>query len=75
MRLDENLIEFVLDIVHHFDQLVHLILNQNCFYPSKHEKKLMFKDKLITAFHNQRFHSNKKIHFEFRAYDQFRIWF
>jgi hypothetical protein len=74
MMLDENLIEFILNIGHQFDQLVHLILNKNCLYRSKHEKKRMFRDKLITATHNQIFHGYN-IHFEFHGYDELRIWF
>lgn len=74
MILNEDLIEFILNIGHQFDQLVHLILNKDCNYRSKNEKKLMFRDKLITATHNQIFHGYN-IHFEFHGYDEICIWF
>ncbi|CAF3059769.1 unnamed protein product [Rotaria sp. Silwood2] len=74
MMLNEHLVEFILNISHQFDQLVHLVLNRNCLYRSKNEKKLLFRDKLIAATRDQIFHGCN-IHFEFRTYDELRIWF
>jgi len=73
MMLNKYLIKFILNINHRFDQLVHLVLNKNCLYRSKDEKKIIFIDKLIAATHDQIFHGNN-IHFQFRRYDELRIW-
>jgi hypothetical protein len=74
MMLNNNLIEFILNISHQFNQLVHLVLNKSCLYRSKNEKKLKFRDKLIAASHNQIFHGHN-MHFQFYGYDELRIWF
>ena len=68
MMLNENLIEFILNIIRQFDQLIHLILNKNCFYRTKDQKKNLFINKLNEATHDQIFH------FKFRRYDELRIW-
>ncbi|CAF1322814.1 unnamed protein product [Rotaria sordida] len=74
MKQNEYLVEFILNISHQFDQLIYLVLNKNCRYRSKNEKKIMFRDKLITATHDQIFHGNN-IHFQFHINDELRIWF
>ncbi|CAF2960608.1 unnamed protein product [Rotaria sp. Silwood2] len=74
MKQNENLVEFILNISHQFDQLVHLILNKNSRYRSKNEQKIMFRDKLIAATHDQIFNGNN-IHFQFHINDELRIWF
>jgi hypothetical protein len=68
MMLNENLVEFILNIIRQFDQLIHLILNKNINYRTKDQKKLLFINKLNETTHDQIFH------FQFRRYDELRIW-
>jgi hypothetical protein len=74
IKQNQNLVEFILNISHQFDQLVHLILNKNSRYRSKNKTKLMFRDKLIAATHDQIFHGCN-FHFQFHINDEIRIWF
>jgi hypothetical protein len=74
MKQNENLVEFILNISHQLDQLVYLVLNKNSRYRSKNEQKVIFRDKLIAAIHDQIFHGCN-IHFQFHVNDELRIWF
>ncbi|CAF0993440.1 unnamed protein product [Rotaria sordida] len=70
---DENLVKFVLKIIHRFHQLVYLRLNKDGLYPVKEEKKIMFKERLIAAGHNRLFDCNN-IQIEFPGYNGLCIW-
>ncbi|CAF3805924.1 unnamed protein product [Rotaria magnacalcarata] len=73
IKLNENLAQFVWKIIHRFDQLMHLIVNKDCLYRSKHEKKIMFKERLLAVGHDQLFDCNN-IEIEFHRYNELRIW-
>jgi hypothetical protein len=70
---DENLIEFTLNIIRRFDQLVRLVINKDGMYPVKHQIKTIFNDKLIAAGHGQVFDCNN-IQIIFAIYNQLNIW-
>jgi hypothetical protein len=70
---DDYLIEFTLNIICRFDQLVHLVINKDGFYPVKHQIKTIFKDKLIAAGHGQVFDSDN-IQIRFPGYNRLSIW-
>ncbi|CAF4039957.1 unnamed protein product [Adineta steineri] len=74
MMLNKNLIEFILNISHQFNQLVHLVLNKNCLNGSRDKKELKFRDRLIAASHDQIFHGYN-MRFRFYGYDELRFWF
>ncbi len=73
IMFNENLVEFVLKIIHRFDQLVYLILNKDSLYRSKEEEKIIFKDKLIAAGHGRLFDCNN-IQINFPRRDELCIW-
>jgi hypothetical protein len=52
---------------------MYLTLNKDSLYPSKEEKKIMFKERLIAAGNGQSFDCNN-IQVEFPGYDQLCIW-
>ncbi|CAF3878406.1 unnamed protein product [Rotaria sordida] len=66
---DDYLIEFTLNIIRRFDQLVHLVINKDGIYPIKHQIKTIFNDKLIAAGHDQVFDCNN-IQIIFPRYNQ-----
>lgn len=72
-KLNENLVEFIWKIIHRFDQLVYLLVNKNCFYRSKHENKIIFKERLIAAGRDQLFDCNN-IQINFPRDDELCIW-
>jgi hypothetical protein len=74
MMLNKDLVEIIVNINHQFDQFVHLILNKHSRYRTKREQKVKFKDNLIAAIHDQKFHCSN-IHFEFRICDELCVWF
>ena len=73
IMFDDNLIEFTLNIIRRFDQLVHLVINKDGHYPIKHQIKTIFNDKLIAAGHGQVFDCNN-IQIVFPRYNQLNIW-
>ena len=68
IMLNENLVEFILNIIRQFNQLIYLILNKNSNYRTKDQKKLIFINKLIEVNHDEIFR------FKFYANDELRIW-
>ncbi|CAF4300600.1 unnamed protein product, partial [Rotaria sp. Silwood2] len=68
IKLNENLVQFISKIIHRLDQLVYLIVNKDCLYQVKHEKRKMFKERLLAVGHDQLFDCNN-IKIKFRRYD------
>lgn len=73
IMFNENLLEFVLEIIRQFHQLVYLILNKASLYSSKEEKKLIFKERLIEAGNGRLFDANN-IRIRFPSCDELHIW-
>jgi hypothetical protein len=73
IMLDEHLVAFVLKIIRRFPRLVYLTLNKGSLYPSKEEKKIMFKEKLIAAGHGRAFDYNS-VEIDFGLRDEVSIW-
>ncbi|CAF2596545.1 unnamed protein product [Rotaria sp. Silwood2] len=73
IMFDDYLIEFTLNIIRRFDQLIHLVINKDGIYPIKHQIKTIFNDKLIAAGHGQVFDCNN-IQIIFPRYNQLNIW-
>ena len=75
IMFNENLVKFVLKIIRRFPKLVYLTLNKDSLYPSKEEKKIIFKERLMTDAHGHLFKdSNIQIKL-FPLCDEIRIWF
>jgi hypothetical protein len=70
---NENLIEFILNILGRFHQLVNLTLNKKCLYRSKQSQKMMFKESLIEAINGRLFDSNN-IQIKLYMSDILSIW-
>lgn len=73
IMFNENVIEFVLNIIHRFQQLVHFKLNKDCPYRSKYQKKVIFKELLTKAIH-ERFFDRGNIQIELCVTDELFIW-
>jgi hypothetical protein len=71
--INEDLAEFVLEIIRHFHQLVYLILNKDSLYSSKQEKKIAFEKRFIAAGNGQLFDANN-IQIKFAGNDRLHIW-
>lgn len=74
IMLNENLVEFIREIIRRFHRLVYLTLNKHSLYPVKKEKTMMFKERSIAAGNGQLFDINN-IKISFRIRDELRIWF
>lgn len=73
IMFNENLIEFLLNIIHRFQQLVHFKLNKDCLYRSKYQKKVIFKE-LLTKAINERLFDCGNIQIELHLTDELFIW-
>jgi hypothetical protein len=73
IMFNEHLVEFVLKIIRRFPRLVYLTLNKGSLYPSKEEKKIVFKEKLIAAGHGRFFDCNN-IQIRFFYCHRLSIW-
>jgi hypothetical protein len=73
IMFNENLVEFVLEIIRGFHQLVYLTLNKGCLYRSKEKQKIMFKESLMTAGNGRLFDCNN-VQIQYHMSDLIHIW-
>ena len=73
VMFNEKIIEFLLNLIRGFRQLVHFKLNKNCLYRTKYEKKIIFKELLTKAIHERLFHCDN-IQIDLHITDELLIW-
>ena len=71
--LNTDLINFVLEIIREFHQLIELVINKGNIYQSKEQIRNTFKQSLITAVHNELFDCNN-IQIDFCFRDWLYVW-
>lgn len=70
---DQNLVDFIWEIITRFRQLITLVFNKDSLYPSKEEEKRLFKQYFLET-GRQRHYDCHTVHIHFRIRDEISIW-